>query len=168
MTPIRTEAPDGPLVSVADLKAHLRVDGDHDDSLIEAYERAALAHLDGWRGVLGRCVQSQKWTVTFDEAGRHRLPFPDVTEVVAVNGNGNPVEVQLCPAGQDWSVRLTAPAMVTMTTGLPEDALEAVVMAVKLLVGHWYLNREAVSERGVAELPLSVTRLLAPVMVWRV
>ncbi|MBR9764140.1 MAG: phage gp6-like head-tail connector protein [Rhodobacteraceae bacterium] len=36
------------------------------------------------------------------------------------------------------------------------------LMAVKLLIAHWYLHREAVSEKAGQEVPLGVTRLLAP------
>ena len=47
---------------------------------------------------------------------------------------------------------------VEMSGVWPEPCL----MAVKLLVAHWYLHREAVSEKAVQEVPLGVTRLLAP------
>lgn len=169
MIPIRITPPPGPLVDLAALKAHLRVDGDEDDDLIQSLERSAVTHLDGWRGVLGRCIQSQQWAVTFGRAGRHRLPFPDVTAVSAEDGAGDPVTATLCHDAQGSFVDLAAPATVTLTAGLPEDAVEVVVMAVKLLVGHWYEHREAVVTGTIATtLPLAVQRLIAPVTVWRI
>lgn len=39
---------------------------------------------------------------------------------------------------------------------------EPCLLAVKLLVAHWYLHREAVSDKAGQEVPLGVTRLLAP------
>ena len=55
----------------------------------------------------------------------------------------------------------------TYTTGYPDGQQPAPVqLAVKMLVGHWYENREAVVIAGVGatphEVPMAVDRLLAP------
>lgn len=49
-----------------------------------------------------------------------------------------------------------------MTVALPADALPAVKMAIKLLVGHWYENREAASEVRIEDAPLAFGALIAP------
>lgn len=44
----------------------------------------------------------------------------------------------------------------------PRVASAAFLQAVLLLVGHYYLNREAVADNKLAELPMGVYRLLWP------
>lgn len=58
-------------VTDADLYEHLRVEtsgspaAPEDATIIGAYKRAAMAHLDGAYGVLGRALVSQTWTVEY-------------------------------------------------------------------------------------------------------
>lgn len=71
-------------VTLAEVKAALRVDHDDEDRLIESYIDAAVGHLDGWSGVLGRCLITQTWRqdlAEFPPADEIRLPFPDVQSV---------------------------------------------------------------------------------------
>ena len=81
-------------VSLEDAKAHLRVamygtdgtmlDGD-DDTLIEAYIKAAVSHLDGWTGILGRCLVEQTWSMDFDGfCSELKLPLGPVIEIVSI------------------------------------------------------------------------------------
>lgn len=81
MNPIPVTAPSGPVVGLVDLKAHLNVWHEDDNLKIEALEQAAVAYLEGWTGVLGRCIREQKWKISVPERGTYFLPFPDVTEV---------------------------------------------------------------------------------------
>jgi len=157
MVPVRVVAPASPVVTLSELQLHLRVDGSDDAALIVAYERAAVAHLDGWRGILGRCILPQQWSVIYEQAGTYRLPFPDVSQVV--------VSVGTAVLAQDFLgsvVTISEPATVTMTAAMPEDALDAVRMAIKLLVGHWYEHREAVSEASLSTVPAAFDALVAP------
>lgn len=168
MNPVRVTAPASPVVAVADLRAHLRVDQDFDDLVIEAYEAAAVALLDGYRGILGRCILEQEWAVTYDQAGTYRLPLPDVSAVVAVDADSDPVVATLTHDGMGSCVEIEAAATVTMTCALPAESLPVVVMAVKLLVGHWYANREAVAAGSMSEVPLAFDALVSPLRRWAV
>lgn len=127
--PVRTTAPATPVVALADLKAHLRVDGTDSDSVITALEKQAVAHLDGYRGILGRCILSQKWSVTYGEAGTYRLPLPDVSAVEVDAG-----EATLTQDALGSIIEITEPATVTMTCALPADALDAVKGAIMIWV----------------------------------
>lgn len=162
--PVRVTPPVGQVVTTPDLKAALRVDGNESDALIAAYEAAAVAHLDGYRGVLGRCILPQQWAVTYGQAGTYRLPLPDVTAVSAEDADGQPVEAALSHDALGSLVTLAAPATVTLTAALPAEALAAVRQAIRLLVGHWHENRETVVTGTIAtELPLSVAALIGPI-----
>ena len=142
MTPIRVTPPAGPVVDLHVLKEHLRVVGNHDDSVIEALERACVAHLDGWRGVLGRCIQQQSWRVDYPGAGRWRLPLPDVTQVTATNGGGDPIDAVLGSDSLGSYVEIGEAATVTLTAALPADALPAVEVAIKIWVQARYDGAE--------------------------
>ena len=64
LPPELVAAPTVPCVSTADAKAHLRVDDGEEDALIEAAVAAAVQHLDGYGGILGRALMQQDWRQT--------------------------------------------------------------------------------------------------------
>lgn len=64
--PVLVDAPDVLPVSLAECKQHLRVDGDDEDTLIGIYLAAAIGHLDGADGWLGRSIVAQIWSQDFD------------------------------------------------------------------------------------------------------
>lgn len=71
-------------VSLVEMKAHLGVEFDDDDALIRGFIGAATDHLDGWTGVLGRCLVEQEWRQEFDRFARE-LCLP-LGSVIAVQG----------------------------------------------------------------------------------
>lgn len=71
----------------ADVKAHLRIDTTDEDTIVDSYIAAAVARLDGWSGVLGRCLVHQHWRASFYEwptDGKLRLPLAPATSIVSV------------------------------------------------------------------------------------
>lgn len=161
--PVRVSGPQGQLVSLHDLRAHLGVVGSHDDDRITQLAEAAVAHLDGWRGALGRCILPQSWRVGYTEEGRHLLPFPDVSEVSAVDEAGVAVAAVLSHGARGSYVTLPGAAVVTMTAAIGQDALPMLRTAVCMLVGHWYNQREAVIVGAISsELPLAFNALIGP------
>lgn len=134
---IRVTPPAAPVVSLLDMKEHLRVLHDDEDILIQSLTDAAVSWLDGWDGVLGRCIMPQTWRISPADLGAG-FRLPDASEVVAE------------PDGS-----------LVVTCAMPAEKLPSVKQAVKLLVGHWYQNREAVGERMEAQ-PMAVRALLEP------
>jgi uncharacterized phiE125 gp8 family phage protein len=55
-----------PVVSLADAKDHLQVIGTAQDAMVTAMVAAAVSHLDGATGVLGRCLINQTWELSLD------------------------------------------------------------------------------------------------------
>lgn len=191
---VRTAEPEADVLELADVKMHLRVDEDDDaaqDDLIEALIAAATDYLDGYSGVLGRCLISQTWKLRFDYCfPSWRIPLPlaplisvDAIEYVDAEGvtqtlspsvyqviDGPAAAVQ--PAyGQAWPAPRSQARAVTITFtagyGATADKVPAPLRAaMKLLVAHLFEHREAVvgvdNRDSSAPLPLGVDALVAP------
>lgn len=184
--PVRTVDPTGVVVDSADFKDHARITGNDDDSLIDAYLRAATDHLDGWSGVLGRAILSQTWRQDYDGwAERLRLPMPasSITSVTYYDSDGSEqtVSSSLYALHEDRLgsyVRLKdafteptldddrdAPISVTFVAGYgtASDVPWSIKQAIMLLASHWYENREQVVVGvSVASLPMAFSALVAP------
>lgn len=65
LDPVLVTAPAADVVTLAELKAHVRVDHDEDDAHLGACLAAAVARVDGWAGVLRRCLITQTWAESF-------------------------------------------------------------------------------------------------------
>lgn len=74
--------PPAALLSLGEVKLHLRITDDFEDSLVETFMAAAEAHLDGWNGILHRCILTQTWAVKVEALESTKLPFPDVQSAV--------------------------------------------------------------------------------------
>lgn len=157
MTPTRTTAPASAPVTLAEAKLHCRVDDNEDDALLTGLIMAAVGHLDGWAGVLGRCIMPQAWRVSV-LAGDVVLPMPDVTAASAAYAAGSQaLTVTASAAGP--VVTVTEDCDVTFTCAMPDGLLATARVTVLLLVGHWYANREAAST-GLVETPFAVDMLV--------
>lgn len=176
MNLVRVGAARGEIVPLPVVKQHLRVDGDDEDGYLDSLIRGAVAHLDGPRGVLGRCIQQQAWALDLPDGWSDsiRLPLPTVEDVSAVTIDGDGAEAPLPIIQRACGVWTFArpvestplPARVSFVAGVPDDILPALRQAVLLIVGNWYLNREEVAAAASATaLPLSAQRILAPLKI---
>lgn len=174
-------------VSVADVKSSARIDFGDDDGLVEALIDAAVSHLDGHSGILGRCLINQVWTQTLPAwpCGQIGMAFPDVSGAVVTYRDGDGVLQTIDTANFrlieradtsaiEWIDGFSLPSLASRSDavtidivagyGASADAVPAAIRhAIKLLVGHWYENREAVVlGTTVADLPFAVNALIAP------
>lgn len=81
LIPVLVTPPAGKPVSLDEAKDQLRVDYPDKDVMIQGLIDAAVSHLDGYSGLLGRCLVTQTWRQLADRWDRFRLPFPDVTDL---------------------------------------------------------------------------------------
>lgn len=189
LRPVRIAAPSGLPVSLADAKQHLRVEHADDDVLIGAYLAAAVERLDGWAGILGRCLVTQTWRAAYDgfTGDRYlRLPFPSVSAVVVrytdtagaeqtIPGTdydliddaiGSAIVLKASAAWPATGDRADAVRVeITAGYGAAADVPAPIRAAILLMVGDLYRNREtAAVGTSAASIPMSVTvdALLAP------
>jgi uncharacterized phiE125 gp8 family phage protein len=182
--PILTSAPAVLPVSRDECKLHLRVDGTDEDSLIDIYLAAAVAHLDGEDGWLGRAIVAQTWAQSFDALARSILlglapataissvKYYDATGVLTtvdaanyalVNGNDAP-EVRFIDSYAFPVVRTDRPTVVvTFVAGYgdDDDVPAAIKAGILLMVGDMYQSREAKVANDMIENS-TVRRLLDP------
>jgi uncharacterized phiE125 gp8 family phage protein len=198
-TPILVTAPAELPISLERLKSHLRIDdavgvaedeasppGEEDDTLT-ALLAAAVSHLDGYTGILGRCIMLQTWEQEFDALTRcMRLPLPaiNIVEVKCMTLGGDQVVLSqalysLQHDGRGSFVNFDGSTAVDLGDGSAKsiavrftsghanaaDVPAAIKQALLLLVAHWYAHREAVVTGTIAtSLPFAVEALIAP---WR-
>lgn len=171
-------------LSLADAKLHLRVDATDEDTLISSLITAARLWCES---LAGRAFVTQTLAVRYDEFPDvivlPRVPVASVTSIQYVDTAGTTqtldaslyqvdiysVPSRIAPAyGQSWPLtrEQMSAVTVTFTAGVANTSVPAdVVLAIKLLVGHWFVNREATGKDAGA-VAFSVDALLAPYRIW--
>jgi uncharacterized phiE125 gp8 family phage protein len=183
----QTAAPSGAPITLAEAKAHCAVDHSDHDTLISSLIAAAVQHLDGRRGYLGRCLLTQSWEYrvhAFPQCGVIELPLPPLQNVTSVKYIDDAGAEQTLAADQYvvdaatyngqvrraydvvWPVaRLEAYAVrITFVAGFGDAAAvpQPIKNAMLMMIGHLYANREAVAPGGMVEVPLAARWLLGP------
>lgn len=178
--------PPDPVVTLEQAKAHLKVDADDEDVLIEAYVAAATGHIDGPDGWLGRALGAQVLEARCDAGCGSviRLPFRPIIELVSVSYlDGSGVEqmadldafdlrgCDLAPVASSWpwaagSSRAEA-VRVRYRAGYPDDPSgseprstlpPAIRAAILLMIGDLYRNRSTASiGLSAGMVPMSTT-----------
>lgn len=182
---------DGPAVepvSLAEAKAHLRVEHGDDDDAIAALIAGARVHVEAQTR---RALIAQIWRLTRDAwPGNGRiavLPVPLRTLVAArvYKSDGTALAID---AGAFAVDKTAAPAALTFLNGaLPSpgrvaggieldiaagygdaaaDVPEPLRQAIRVLVAHWYENRGLIAQgQSVAVLPEAASALIKPYRV---
>jgi uncharacterized phiE125 gp8 family phage protein len=177
----RTQPPAVRVLSLAEVKEHIRIEADDEaeDVLLSAMIMAAENKLDGYSGLIGRCLIDQKWTYALDDWPPVRLSLPllDVSAVsVSYYDDGNTkrqlpdnqylLQQGLCGPFLEWMDNFVSPSVfdradgvqVEMTCGFGpavDDVPADLRLACKLLVANWYQNRETVViGASLAEMPV--------------
>lgn len=173
--------PGAAALDLTTVKANLRVDDASEDATISALMAAAQAMVEGPTGC-GRALKTSTWVLSLDgwpaQIDLELGPVASVTSLTYLDLAG----VRQTLAGTEYLVDLTArPARITPTWGkfwpvtreqpgsvqvtyvagaatVPPD----LTAAMTLLVAHWFANREAVADAGLAPLPIGVEALLGP------
>ncbi|MDX2288556.1 MAG: head-tail connector protein [Hyphomicrobiaceae bacterium] len=185
MALVLTSGPAAEPISVAEAKAHLRIDGDSEDVLLASLVLTSRLHIEA---ALGLALITQGWRLVLDrwpKGGDLRIPLRPiaaVSEIRVRDAMGVATEVDADSYIAD--VESNPPRIVATTAGIPQsgrvaggieidlvagygataDAVPAPIRhALLLLVAHWYEHRDPV-EIGApgAAIPDAVSRLLKP------
>jgi len=173
-------------VSLADAKAHLKIDTSDDDALITAMITAARARAE-WH--TGRALITQAWTLHLDrwpDSGTIEIPLPPLQSVASVTSYARDDSATVLSSSLYTVDTASAPARLALKLGVPPptnlrgvnalaiaftagygDAASAVPQMLKEaileLVAFLYENRG----EAPAELPLGALALLAPYRVMK-
>lgn len=184
LRPVRITPPVAAPVTLDEAKAHLRVDGADGDALITALIAAATDHLDGYSGVLGRCIVNQQWRQDFASWSPLRLPFPNASEVTVTYSDADGV-TQAVPAADHrlidavrgpeiyfrpgWTAPALeagthAPVQATFTAGygLAADVPASIKAAILLHVGSLHEHREELVVGGAPAPTGAYGALISP------
>jgi len=186
MSLVMTSGPTLEPVSLAQAKAHLRVDGEAEDALIQSLIVTSRLHIEA---ALGLALITQTWSFFLDrwpKAGRLVLPIRPVVAITHVRvwseeGTSESIDpTHFLLDGYGLPPRLVALASVAQLDhkrvangieigftggfGAASDNVPATIRhALLLLVAHWYEHREPVQIGvGVSAVPAMVSELLAP------
>jgi uncharacterized phiE125 gp8 family phage protein len=174
-------------VSLAEAKAHLRLDGEDEDQLITTLIAAARIHVEA---VTGRVLIAQSWRLVLDGWPGNRvvtLPVGPLIELTAITAYDAEGDAQAIPLAGILPESGAGPARLFLPRALPTPALrerqgleidfvagygadagdvpEGLKLAVLRLVAHWFENRDAVILAGSGSIvPPGLDAVLAP---WR-
>lgn len=188
-------APTAPIVTLAELKKQVHTEYyTDDDAYLQSLELAATQKIDGADGWLGRALKEQVWEYALDKFpcvshGGYApiyIPLPPLVSVDSVSYTASDGTATALTGFRVFNVGGTQPAYIVpavdetwpATKGEPEAVVitftagyttvpEGIRHAIRLLVAHWFENRESVSELKMQELPLAYSALLAPHRNWR-
>jgi uncharacterized phiE125 gp8 family phage protein len=175
-------------LSLDEAKAYLRVANDDEDDLITALIAAARAHVEA---ATRRALVTQTWRLARDawpSGGRIAvLPAPlrdlAAARVYDLDGTAQALDLQafvvdtIAAPGvvsfAPWALpapgRTHAGIELDVVVGYGDgagDVPKPLVLAMRILLAHWYENRGIVAaEGGAPPLPVSIAGLLAPYRV---
>ncbi|MBB5322332.1 head-tail connector protein [Marinobacter oulmenensis] len=172
------------MITLAEAKAHLRVEHEEEDALIQSLVDAAVLNLEH---ETGRALRVREETLVLDRwLNTVVLPWWPVRSVVDITyvdpmGNSQALSsyaldtrkypAKLRPAfGEAWPEVIDGHEVIEVQVEVGMDALpEDLKRAALLLVGHLYEHREAVVIGTITStLPMAVEYLVQPHRIMRV
>ncbi|HMR01762.1 MAG TPA: head-tail connector protein [Candidatus Competibacter phosphatis] len=178
-------------MTTAEAKSHLRVDSSSEDALIDAYVAAARSF---YEEAIWRALITQTWALRLeqwpwgDSILLPRPPLQSVTSITYVDSDGDTntmssgdYTVYAQDPGRVWlgyskswpSATLRPGPAITITFvagyGDAEDVQEIDKQAVRLILGHFYENREevvAIPGISLAQLPMAAQSIIRMRRSW--
>jgi uncharacterized phiE125 gp8 family phage protein len=180
MITLKTAPIDGP-VEIEEVKSHLRIDSTDEDYYLQSLINSARNFGEGFQN---RAYNTQTWELWLDDFPSDdfiSLPRPPLQSVSSVKYYGTDnTEYTMSSAdyfvdsksepgrvclgyGKTWpttSLRSFNGVCVTYVAGYAGQVPGNIKQAMLLLIGHWYENRESVSQVDLKPVPMTVDTLL--------
>lgn len=190
MKPIRVTAPALEPVTLAEVKAHARIDHTDDDALLAGLISGAVSELDGYGGLLGRAIMEQTWRQPFagwsrvlclpmpdaravavtyvDQDGAEQTVDPGLYEVVETH-TGSVVRFLTAFSAPSLKTDIMQPVNVIFTAGaaVAADVDQRIKVAIAIMVTHRDAHRGVTTDAREAEVPWGVEQMIAPLR-WRI
>ena len=164
------------VISTSDLKDHLRVTSSDEDSLINSYRTAACQFVENYCNTRLTSQSVYFYAQAFGAIGEFQIsPVISVTAVEYKTSQGGSyislastnyyverarvpalIKFMTAPSVDNDAI---APVRVTATCGYATTP-EPLVHAVRLLVAHYFENRQAAEVGFIKEIPLGIKSLL--------
>jgi uncharacterized phiE125 gp8 family phage protein len=166
------------VISVADLKEHLRVDHSDEDTLIEAYRDAAIKWVEDYCNTRLGDVTA---VYHMDAFHTTTIPVAPVSAISSVTYLDQAGDSQTLGTGYYWFDLKRQPARITfdnapdvfddtynavqvnMTIGYAEASIPTpIVHAVRLMAANLYEQRQPVTHSQMYEVPMGLHSILSP------
>lgn len=180
-------------VELADFKAHARIDGSFEDTVLQNALDAAIDNFDGADGSLGQALITQTWKQTqYRPSGEIRVhltvpPFQSLSSIeyydadhalqtatlsefmVVQDGDFHFVRPK---PGNAWPAMADRPDALSLTYvagfgDAAENVPRRIKQAIRMLAAHWANEREAVTvAQFMRDVPRGVDALVEPYRVY--
>jgi len=171
------------LITLAEAKLHLKVEGNDEDSLIQGLIDASIDWIDGPQGWLGRALNVQTITEYRDcfWARPLTLSYPPVRSITSIGYLDGSGVAQIVPSdsyeaingavdlvwGKSWPSTAYRERGIRIVYEAGYDELPAAIkVACLMMIGFLYENREATTDEALHSG--AVMALLSPYRIWRV
>jgi uncharacterized phiE125 gp8 family phage protein len=184
----RVAPPSSEPISVEEAKEYCRVETDTENAMILGLIMAAREYCETFQRRAFITQTWELWLDDWPESGQIMIPLPPLQGIDSVKyydvddnelemaANNYFVDTKNEPGwialayGSAWPTITLRPAngvCITFTAGYDAEGSdgaalvpESVRLAIKLLVGHWYENREASGNANLKDIPMGVASLL--------
>lgn len=153
LRPVLVTAPEALPVSLAEVKSALRVDGGDSDSDLERLIRSAVAHYEGWSGILGIALVAQTWRQDFGSfEQKMMLGLRPVASISSIKWRNEAGQISTV-AAEDYALKTDAGGRSYVRFvndySAPSDLYEDAAVSVEFIAGWPIVENEPTTPEDI-------------------